>query len=85
MTDERKIFETAAQSVSPAMAELSFAEWAALPLAIRVTDRLVRILVTASEIRAELEGDEAEPVAWIAPELDDVLERVDDLLQRLAS
>lgn len=85
MTHERKIFEAPAQSASPAIAILSMAEWAALPLAMRISDRLVDVLVTASELRAELEGEEATPVAWIAPEIDEVLERVDELLQRLAS
>ncbi len=52
---------------------------------MRMSDRLVDILVAASEIRAELESEEARPLPWIAAELDDVLARVDELLRRLAS
>ena len=85
MTDGRKILEESAQVAAPPVPALSFAEWAALPLAMRVSDRLVDILIAASEIQGELQSQEATPLAWISPELDDVLQQVDEVLRRLAS
>ncbi|MEO8381633.1 MAG: hypothetical protein ABI779_18370 [Acidobacteriota bacterium] len=43
------------------------------------------MLTAASELRVELERKEAAPLAWIVPEIDGVIERIDNLLQRLAS
>lgn len=72
----------AAPSAAPM---LPLVEWAALPPAARVADRLVEMRIAASEVRAELERKETAALAWIVPEIDGVLERIDQLLQRLAS
>jgi hypothetical protein len=64
---------------------LPLVEWEALPPAARIADRLVEMLIVASEVRAELERKEAAPLAWIVPEIDGVFDQIDRLLQRLAS
>ncbi|MEO8382685.1 MAG: hypothetical protein ABI779_23710 [Acidobacteriota bacterium] len=85
MTDDKRFFDAAEHAAPPAMAALPLAEWAALPLAVRLADKLLEVLIIASEVRAELECEEAAPVGWIVPEIDDVIERIDGALQRLAS
>lgn len=55
-----------------------------LPLSVRISERLGDVLIATSELRVELEREEAAP-AWIVPEIDGVIERIDNLLQRLAS
>lgn len=64
---------------------LSLAEWDALPVSTRIGERVVEILILASEIRAELQHDEAAGLRWIAPDIDAVFHETDALLQRLAS
>jgi len=56
-----------------------------LPLSVRISERLGDMLTAASELRVELEREEAAPLAWIVPEIDGVIGRIDNLLQRLAS
>jgi hypothetical protein len=68
-----------------ATAALPLTEWHALPLVVRVGDKLVEALIVASEVRAELDGEEGRALAWIVPEIDDMLERIDAALRRLAS
>lgn len=85
MRDEKRFLADVARAGPPAVPMLSRADWEALPLAARVCDRLVEILMLASELRAELEAEEALPLLWMAPEIERVLERTDDALQRLAS
>jgi hypothetical protein len=61
------------------------ADWDALPLPVRIADRLAEAMLLAGELRAELHGAGAEGLLWIAPEMDDVLQRLDVALRRLAS
>jgi hypothetical protein len=82
MTDDKRFFDGAAPLPKPV---LSLADWETLPLATRVCDRLVEILLLASEIRTDLESEGAAPLTWIAPEIERVLEQTDEALQRLAS
>jgi len=68
-----------------ASAGLSWASWEALPLTTRISDQLVEILLAAHEIRAELDGEEGVALRWIAPDIESVIQRVEEVLQRLAS
>jgi hypothetical protein len=68
-----------------AFSGLTLADWDALPLPVRIADRLAEAMLLAGELRAELRRAEAEGLLWIAPEMDDVLERLDVALRRLAS
>jgi hypothetical protein len=61
------------------------ADWDALPLPVRIADRLAEALLLASELRADLCRAEAEGLRWIAPEMDEILLRLDRALQRFAS
>jgi hypothetical protein len=85
MTDDERFLEDVERSASPVLPALALSEWDALPLPVRVADRLAEALIAASEIRAALNSAEASSLAWIVPEIDDVLERIDGALQRLAS
>lgn len=56
-----------------------------LPRSVRISCRLVEILMLANAIRADLASDEAAPLQWIAPEIDDVAGTADGLLRRFVS
>lgn len=64
---------------------LSWASWEALPLTARISDQLVEILLAAHEIRAELDGEEGVALRSIVPDIESVLQRVEEVLQRLVS
>jgi hypothetical protein len=66
------------RSLSPAIHET-------LPVGMRISERLVDVLLLASELRADLAAPEAAPLAWIAPIIDNVLAETDSLLKRLSS
>lgn len=85
MRDDKSFSMVSTASTPPADALLSWVEWQSLPVSTRVCDRLVEILILASEIQAELESEAAAPLMWIAPEIERVLEQTDEALQRLAS
>ncbi|MGZ5441677.1 MAG: hypothetical protein ACXW5U_26025 [Thermoanaerobaculia bacterium] len=85
MTDDKRFFDHGEHAAPPAMSMLPPPEWAALPMTVRVADHLVQALVIASEIRADLGCEEAAPLAWVVPEIDDMVDQIDRLLQRLAS
>jgi hypothetical protein len=84
MREEKSFPDVGAPAVPSARAVLSWAEWESLPVTARVTDWLVEILVLASELRMELESDEAAQLRWIVPEIDRVCEETDKTLRRLA-
>ena len=85
MRDEKSFSAHSAAATLPADAVLSWREWQSLPVSTRIAERLVEILILASELRAELERQEAAPLLWMAPEIERVLEQTDEALQRLAS
>lgn len=85
MTDDKRFLDALARAEVSDMPVLPSADWEALPLATRVSDRLVEILILASEIRAELETAAAAPLLWIAPDIERALEQTDEALRRLAS
>ena len=55
-----------------------------LPLSIRISEKLIDMLIAGSELQADLAGDEAGALREIASEVDQVVARVDALLKRLA-
>ena len=57
----------------------------ALPLSVRISERLADLLILASELHADLGGEEAGALRRIAPEVDQVVARIDALLRRLAA
>jgi hypothetical protein len=67
------------------ISSLSWEQWETLPISARVSDRIVDILLLASEIRAELETGEATPLRWLVPEIERVIVEADELLRLLAS
>jgi hypothetical protein len=85
MIDDKRFLGDAGHTARRAMPLLPMVEWAALPLTARLADKFVEMLIAASEVRAELEQQEAAPLAWIAPEIEEVLERIDAALQRVSS
>lgn len=70
---------------APLPLRISLADWEALPLSTRVGERLVDVLILATELRADLENEQAAELAWIVPTVDSVLAEADALLKRLAS
>ena len=69
----------------PFDALLSLASWAALPVAVRVGERLADVLLALDDIREDLSSTEAADLRWLAAQLDDVGGTIHQLLQRLAS
>ena len=85
MRDEKTfsaVSESTTLSVEPTLPR---AQWEALPISARVSDRIAEILVLATEIRTELETDQGAPLRWLVPEIEHVVTCADALLRRLAS
>ena len=57
----------------------------ALPLSVRINDKLVEMLIAACEVQADVTSDEAGPLREIAPEIDRVVARIDALIKQLAA
>lgn len=57
----------------------------ALPLSVRVCERLGDMLIVGSELQAELASHDEGALREIAPQVDDVLARIAALLERLAA
>jgi hypothetical protein len=57
----------------------------ALPLSVRICEKLADMLIVASELQADLASDEAAALRSIAPEVDEVVARIDALLKQLAA
>jgi hypothetical protein len=70
---------------APVAPHLSLADWDALPLSVRASDKLVDMLLAIHAIEADLSRDEAAPLRWIAPEIRAVRTTVCGVLQQLAS
>jgi hypothetical protein len=85
MRDEKTFSAVSESPTLSAEVTLSRAQWEALPISARVSDRIVEILVLATEIRAELETDHGAPLRWLVPEIERVMTDADELLRRLAS
>ena len=58
---------------------------AALPLSVRVTERLVEILFVATALRSDLKSHQAAHVRWLIPHIDCVRSAADTLIRKLAS
>jgi hypothetical protein len=85
MRDDKTFSAASTAGPPPAEAVLSWLEWQWLPVSTRISERLGEILILASEIRAELQSDVAALLTWMVPEIERVVERTDEALQRLAS
>jgi hypothetical protein len=57
----------------------------ALPLSVRIGDKLCEMLIAACEVQADVTSDEAGPLRAIAPEIEQVVARIDALLKQLAA
>lgn len=71
--------------VEPGGERRSWYESDALPMSARLGERLSEMLILASELQADLQSEEAAELRWIAPEIDQVFDQIDALLQRLAA
>lgn len=85
MTDEERFFEAVAAIAPAPLPALRVGDWDALPLTVRLAETLAEALVLTSELRADLANDEAASLAWIAPSVDEVFERLGATLQQLSS
>jgi hypothetical protein len=56
-----------------------------LPVSVRVADRLSEILIVGNALRIDLETEEAAPLRWVIAEIDRVLAKTGDVLNRLVS
>jgi hypothetical protein len=68
----------------PSDALLSLADWDALPVATRVSDRLADVLLALDDIQADLPLVEATDLRWLAPHIGAASSTIHQLLQRLA-
>jgi hypothetical protein len=57
----------------------------ALPLSVRISDKLGEMLIAASAVQADVTSDEAGPLREIAPQVEQVVARIDALLEQLAA
>jgi hypothetical protein len=57
----------------------------ALPLSVRVCERLGDLLIVASELQADLASDQAGALRELSPAVDEVVARIDALLKQLAA
>jgi hypothetical protein len=71
--------------VAPPASFLSLADWDALPLSVRASERLADMLLALRDIETDLSTDEAAGLRWIEPAIRAIGTRVSSLLQLLAS
>ncbi|HYH10224.1 MAG TPA: hypothetical protein VEK11_24460 [Thermoanaerobaculia bacterium] len=64
--------------------DLPLHAWEALPLPVRVQDRLAEILVLVDELRSELHQEDARALDWMDEEVEAIGHSVVTLLDRLA-
>ena len=77
MTDrERQLFQ--AQRLT------ALSDLAALPLGVRVLDRLTEVLVLSDELLAEFQTEDANELLWMEPHIRRVYDDVDQAMRRLA-
>ena len=77
MTDrERQLFQ--AQRLT------ALSDLAALPLGVRVLDRLTEVLVLSDELLAEFQTEDASQLRWLEPHIRQVYDDVDQAMRRLA-
>lgn len=56
-----------------------------LPLLVRVADRLADMLIAGSELQADLAQADAGALAAVRSDVDEIVARIDALLQQLAA
>jgi hypothetical protein len=57
---------------------------AALPLGMRVIDRLTEVLILSDELLAEFQTEDASQLRWLEPHIRRVYDDVDQAMRRLA-
>ena len=62
----------------------ALSDLAALPLGVRVLDRLTEVLVLSDELLAEFQTEDAGQLRWLEPHIRRVYDDVDQAMQRLA-
>ena len=62
----------------------AISELAALPLGMRVLDRLAEVLVLSDELLAEFQTEDANRLLWLEPHIRRVYDDVDQAIRRLA-
>lgn len=62
----------------------TISDLAALPLGMRVLDRLTEVLVLSDELLGEFQTEEANAMLWLEPHIRRVYDDVDLLIRRLA-
>jgi hypothetical protein len=76
---------TANAPAPPSAPVLSPADWIALPLSVRASERLAAMLLALQAIETDLSTDEAADLRWIEPTIREVGTTVSDTLKVLAS
>lgn len=62
----------------------ALSDLAALPLGMRVLDRLTEVLVLSDELLAEFQTEDANQLLWLEPHIRRVYDDVDQAIRRLA-
>ena len=62
----------------------TLSDLAALPLGMRVLDRLTEVLVLSDELLAEFQTEDANQLLWLEPHIRRVYDDVDQAMRRLA-
>ena len=83
MTDDERFFADVDRAEPASAPVLGPGGWDALPLPVRVAERLADALIAAGDVRALLDRDDAAPMAWIGPEVERLFQRIDGALRRL--
>lgn len=65
--------------------DLPLHTWSALPVLVRVQDRLAEILMLVDDLHDELNEETAGALRWVDVEVEAIGEKVETLLDRLAS
>jgi hypothetical protein len=62
----------------------ALSDLAALPLGMRVLDRLTEVLVLSDELLEEFQTEDANQLRWLEPHIRQVYDDVDQAMRRLA-
>lgn len=76
---------TRMQSRTNRRAALSASEWDTLPLLVRLQERLADLLVLVDGLRSEFHTEDANPLLWAEPAVQQVYSDVDAVTRKLAN
>ena len=62
----------------------ALSDLAALPLGVRVLDRLTEVLILSDELLADFQTEDASQLRWLEPHIRQVYDDVDQAMRRLA-